>query len=953
MIPVRIQVAGFLCYREPQEACFEGRTLWMLAGHNGSGKSALFDAVTYALFGQHRGGRHNARGLIHHECEQLVIEFDFALDDQLFRARRTLARQGRATRQILVRPETDRADPEAWNVVTETHTERGFARWIDTHVALNYETFTASVLLMQGKADNLLLATPAQRHRLLCQVVGLDRIETLAQRAQKHFAQAEGATNICRQQLQQVASVNKATLRDLRQKTTAAEQQLAQHSARFVQLTNTFEQAKRWQDLTKEITKLNAKLDPLAEQLTRLQQSESQQRHRAERAAHVAALHHLLDTTTQVNECRAEIEHSEAEQIALKTSLERQDRVLHGIEQTIIADRQQLTQATTREKHLARQHAEQTLACATATRFAQARDKLRRLLASIDELQQQLQEARQQQVDASQAITTDQTIRTAQETARDAAKQLARHELQMDQLRQQFARFQSVAGTRACPYCRQPLDRAHYAHEEQRLQQDLRKTETGLQQSRHACTTANHRERCLRDDNDRKQKQHVALTQRTQQLATELQGVRAFERELTDQCQRAYQELPADLQAKITASESANSERPRGESTASIATTFPHAEELRTMQQGVNAIARELTQLARSNPAMQRKLDQSTTQQRQLTAKRQAAAHELDECNQHLAQQRGKLSGYVAILDTARATVPHQWRDLSADQLTRLTRTMAAECQSALPASGDHDEDALRTMSQHLHALQTRCDLLTEQRSSIPAAAQCSAESLEPLLNDASNTVQRSDATLSTLRTALLQAEQQNERRQVVREQLRATQQQCRLWQRVTKLLGRDGLQRALLETAEQAIVQYANTILDRLTGGQLYVELARRAQDHSRAGKVLDLVAHTTGGNACEQDVAFLSGSQKFRVAVALSLAIGQFASNTRRPVQAVIIDEGFGCLDTTNRQVMIQELQNLRGHLQRILLVSHQDEFVSAFPDGYRCELINGATRLTPFHA
>jgi DNA repair exonuclease SbcCD ATPase subunit len=86
--------------------------------------------------------------------------------------------------------------------------------------------------------------------------------------------------------------------------------------------------------------------------------------------------------------------------------------------------------------------------------------------------------------------------------------------------------------------------------------------------------------------------------------------------------------------------------------------------------------------------------------------------------------------------------------------------------------------------------------------------------------------------------------------------------------------------------------------------------------------------------------------------VAVSLSLAIGQYAGATRRPVRAVIIDEGFGCLDAVNRQVMIQELQNLRNHLELILLVSHQEEFASAFRDGYRCELVGGASRLIPFH-
>src|SRR5207248_3776877 len=97
--------------------------------------------------------------------------------------------------------------------------------------------------------------------------------------------------------------------------------------------------------------------------------------------------------------------------------------------------------------------------------------------------------------------------------------------------------------------------------------------------------------------------------------------------------------------------------------------------------------------------------------------------------------------------------------------------------------------------------------------------------------------------------------------------------------------------------------------------------------------------------------NVAFLSGSQKFRVAVSLALGIGQYASRQHRPIESVIIDEGFGCLDKEGRQVMVQELQNLRGHLQCILLVSHQEEFADAFPDGYRFELQNGSTRVTRF--
>ena len=78
MIPQRVKLSGFLSYKDEQEVRFDESPLWMLSGTNGSGKSSIFDAVTFALFGHHRGGSQSAAELINKESNTLAVEFDFA-----------------------------------------------------------------------------------------------------------------------------------------------------------------------------------------------------------------------------------------------------------------------------------------------------------------------------------------------------------------------------------------------------------------------------------------------------------------------------------------------------------------------------------------------------------------------------------------------------------------------------------------------------------------------------------------------------------------------------------------------------------------------------------------------------------------------------------------------------------------------------------------------------------
>lgn len=175
-------------------------------------------------------------------------------------------------------------------------------------------------------------------------------------------------------------------------------------------------------------------------------------------------------------------------------------------------------------------------------------------------------------------------------------------------------------------------------------------------------------------------------------------------------------------------------------------------------------------------------------------------------------------------------------------------------------------------------------------------------------------------------------------------------------WNELARLLGPRQLQRHLLREAERAIVREANGVLEAISGGTLRLELRTEGDDATGAKvpKVLDVVCHHLSGSADSRPIfpAFLSGSQRFRVAVALALGIGRTAargatSHSATRVETILIDEGFGSLDKTGRDEMKDELRLLGRELGRIILVSHQEDFAQGFPARFEVSMLDGVSR------
>jgi DNA repair protein SbcC/Rad50 len=183
MVPARLTLRNFLCYRDPPDSGptvdFRGIQIACLTGENGNGKSALLDAMTWALWGQARARTDDE--LIHLGRTEMEVEFEFYGDEQLYRV---IRKRKRGTQRSMgsTALEFHIWTGEVWRPLTANHV-RDTERRIRDVLKLDYETFINSAFLMQGRADAFTTKTPGDRKRILGEILGLSRYDELEQQA--------------------------------------------------------------------------------------------------------------------------------------------------------------------------------------------------------------------------------------------------------------------------------------------------------------------------------------------------------------------------------------------------------------------------------------------------------------------------------------------------------------------------------------------------------------------------------------------------------------------------------------------------------------------------------------------------------------------------------------------------------------------------------------------------
>jgi len=204
MIPLRLKVQAFGPYVQPQEVDF-GRArsagVFLIHGPTGSGKTTLFDAICFALYGESSGAERTGKQLRSHLAPpelRTEVELEFLLGDWRYRAWRSPGRDAPARRgkgHVPAKPEANlyrrpAEGPGDWTLLA-TGVDR-VTEAAQQVLGFSNKEFRQVILIPQGRFRDLLVAGTEDRGTILSNLFDTalyQRIETGLKDQARQWAQ--------------------------------------------------------------------------------------------------------------------------------------------------------------------------------------------------------------------------------------------------------------------------------------------------------------------------------------------------------------------------------------------------------------------------------------------------------------------------------------------------------------------------------------------------------------------------------------------------------------------------------------------------------------------------------------------------------------------------------------------------------------------------------------------
>lgn len=323
---------------------------------------------------------------------------------------------------------------------------------------------------------------------------------------------------------------------------------------------------------------------------------------------------------------------------------------------------------------------------------------------------------------------------------------------------------------------------------------------------------------------------------------------------------------------------------------------------------------------------------------------RQAAARrdELQALQPQLAERAQTLAAAILRLTEEQAAAKTRTENaakLAAEKKAKLQYADQVELQKAIKTAGEEAEKLADAEQQAEKALQ---DCRTRLAATASAKDVLTARLAKAPQEDGADLKRQADAAGAERQQLIVRRrdiagrlEQNTRQADKLRREAAQGKAAAERWSSVSQLAqaaggNLSGKERLLFETYIQRtyfdrIIAQANRRFAAMTDGQY--EMVRRAEAinlKSRSGLELDVIDHYNGTS---RPVKTLSGGEAFKASLSLALGLADVIQMNAGGIQldAMFVDEGFGSLDERSLQQAVRILAGLSGGKRLVGIISH----------------------------
>ncbi|PJK16446.1 hypothetical protein CQS04_04630 [Chryseomicrobium excrementi] len=1012
MRPLYLKMTAFGPYREQETIDFselDPHTLFVIAGPTGAGKTSIFDALSFALFGTGSGeDRQDTR----------MLRSDFAPDDLHTAVELTFEVRGKVIRifrqMAHVKAGNKTATGEKYELVEQTGegdiplVERYTVREINTKlmelVGMTADQFHQIVMLPQGEFRKFLTSSTDQKEVILRKLFRTERFQKmndfLKERRQQLLDSSQQHRAVLAMLVNQAAGLypEQETFRQ-------AEPNLYQIDAAFgagletaqTEYRQSIEQEQQaWslfqseQKLLQQLEWMVAKRTRLAvliekqEKLVRQRPLIEQVRTRLEAAQRAQQIHHVYearqkavqqvaskseqvaDLEKRLNQTTEAFQQTDKEYQTAKGQEEARHELRREVDQLQqrIAQLEERQQLVLQERRLATTHHQQRTEV----------EQLELQLQQIDERLQYLVD-QYQLLQGESKVIPEETTKLAK--IKEQLQQVEQYENQKKQLEKLGADL--LEATRQ----KQLAADAWQEVQQQQANELALQLVTHLHDGRPCpvCGATEHPAPAVSTDHSSHDSQ--ATVEKQLQEATARQLRLTIEQERLQQDLRSFEEghadvlkQSADLQGQFDRQQQLIEElnQKRKQADACMAEGRP----LRAQQK----------QLKEQLPEKQRKLASLSEEWQRLIGQLQALGDQtdenaLDKAKRHLAdkqqqvqqvmQEWQQLQERYSQLKDAFQLLQQQteWERKQLQELTTEQQRATTAWQQALSEYEFSQEDAfkqavvpkheLARFKQDVEEYDRQVQQVTTERTILEHELEGHQE--EVPLEEQQQKVTAAKAAwdeLKDLSQSLQSKIQATERLvaqlTVLKEKMGDTEAKLATATALYDALrGQNNkklsFERYMLIAYLEQITEAANQRLETLSGGQFRLVRSDRQESHGKqSGLQLDVYDGYTGQF---RDVKSLSGGEKFHASLSLALGMADVMQEMNGGIQidTMFIDEGFGSLDEESLQKAIEALVQLQRTGRLIGVISHVKELQAAIPAQLRVKKSASGTSSTYF--